>query len=305
MAKWISDPLPSWMTSPPANIPCREVHASHVESHSAIAGNPTFNAKIAVLYSSLQDAISVLVGRPEIWPKNTSIIQDITCVSAQVNNDTGRYTTDADQQIIDYSLYALLDLVYMARAGVYLVDENSQDVFWNDENEPRVESRPMNHKLLIWGDTTNPATVPQSKIQLHSDEAPPYYDNGTNLIHTIEGFNINYDDLDALIGTVHNATYISPVTAGSNIKIYPANTLLLDTYSVFNHYNFKSYRDGAISTTLKLFYKFKSIGWNKFWRNGLTPATTGYHYMRHNRDPWDIFDPFPLVSHLKYLGWTP
>lgn len=299
MAKWISDPLPPWIISPPVSIICREVHSSHTESHSAIAGNPTFNAKVAVLYTQLQDVVSVLLGKPENWPKGTSIIQDPVCVSCQVNNDTGRYTTDADGQIIDYSQYALLDLVYMARAGVYVVDNSGEDVFWNDEEEPRVESRPMNYKLLVWGNTDT--TVPTPKIQLLSDEAPSIYENGANLVHTIEGFDISFDDLEALIGTVHNVDYLSPV----NGKNYVAGTLLLDAYQVINHYNFKSYRHGAISVTLKLFYKFKGISWSKFWRNGLDAATTGYHYMRHNKDPWPLFDPFPLASHIKYLGWIP
>lgn len=298
MAKWISDPLPSWMISPPLNIPCREVHASYSESHSIISGNPTFVAKIAVLNSQLKDAVSILLGKPEEWPKNTTDF-DVTCVSAQVNSDTGRYTTDADGEMINYNQYVLLDLVYMARVGNYLEDKNNQDVFWNDEEEPRVESNVMNHRLLIWGNTTD--TVPNDKIQLHADEAPSIYKNGTNLIHTIEGFELDFTDLDDLIGTCNDDIYLSPTIN----KAFIVGSMLLDDYKILNGYNFKSYRSGAMSTTLKLYYKYKQIGWNKFWRHGLENVPEGYYYIRRNFDPWPRFDPFPLADHSKYLEWIP
>lgn len=288
--------MTTWISS--ANIPCREVHASHVEAHSILGGNPTFNAKIAVEYTDLAAAISALLGEPEEWPKPTTNF-DPTCVSVQMNNDTARYTTDSNNEIINYTYFALLDVSYMVRVGSYLVDINGQDVFWNDEMEPMVESRPMNNKLLIWGNITD--TVPNDKIQLHPDEVPQRYDDGATLIHTIEGFELDFTDLDDLKGTCHNDIYLSPFIN----QAFIAGSLLLDSYTVTNHYNFKSYRTGAISTTLKLYYKYRQIGWNRFWRNGLVNDPEGYYYLRKNEDPWPRFDPFPLVDHGKYLDWIP
>lgn len=290
MTTWISDP----------SIICREVHATHNEQHSSISGNPTFNARIAVPYSQLEDAVSALLGGPEEWPKATSIIQNPACVSVRVDNDTGRYTTDSNGEVINYNVFALLDLTYMARAGAYVTDQNSQDVFWNDEASPRIEGKPMNHTLLIWGNQGGSGT-PNEKVQLHSDETPTKYDNGISLIHTIEGFDIDYSDLISLVNTVHNASYVSPITG----VVYAANNLILRSYSELNHFNFKSYRTGATSTTLKLNYEFKDVGWNRFWRNDLINNSSGYYTIHRASSPYDQVQAAMEVSHLKYLGWVP
>lgn len=282
------------------SITCREVHATHNEVHNTLTGNPSFSARIAVPYSQLEDAVAALLGTPETWPKATSILQDVVCVAAQADNDGGRYTTDSNGETINYDQYALLALTYMPRIGRYVTDDSGEDVFWNDEVSPRRESKPMNHLNLIWG-TTDPTGIPNEKIQLHSDEAPPKYESGVTLIHTIEGFDLDYSDLRTLIGTVAQAQYTSPVTG----EIYAAETLLLNDYAAINHFNFKSYRTGTVSTTLKLFYEFKDVGWNRFWRNDLVNKTTGYYYIRQNVDPWDRVDPFPLADHDKYLNWVP
>lgn len=289
--------MTTWISTP--SIVCREVHATHNEQHSSISGNPTCNARIAVPYSQLEDAVAALLGGPEIWPKATSVIQNLVCVSARVDNDTGRYTTDSNGEIINYNVFALLDLTYMARAGIYVIDQNGEDVFWNDEISPRIEAKPLNHTLLIWGNQGGSGAITQ-KVDLHSDEAPSKYDNGISLVHTIEGFDIGHDDLIDLVNTVHNAEYISPM----NGRIYPASTLLLRSFSELVHYNFKSYRAGVLSTTLKLNYEEKAVGWNRFYRNDIVNKVEGYYTIHQNTSPYNQVILSQEVSHLKYLGWT-
>lgn len=289
MSRWTGDP----------SIVCREVHATHRESHNTLTGNPTFTATVAVLYSQLSDAVSDLLGGPQTWPKPTTILQDVVCVEVKPNNDQGRYTTDSNGETIDYSLFALLDLLYMPRMGVYLTDTNGQDVYWDDTQEPRLESRPLNHTLLIWGDASSPTATPFPRIDLHSDEVPSKFEAGLTLVHTIEGFDIGFDDLKSLIGTVHNAIYLSP----TDLVSYAANTLLLKHYIEIEHFNFISYRTGGTSFTLKLIYEYREVGWNKIWRNNPLGANTGYYYIRQNAPPYARVDPFPAVSHNKYLGY--
>lgn len=280
------------------SVTAREVHATHNENHSAITGNPTYNAKLAILYTDIEIAVKELLGGPQVWPKPTTNIQDPVCVSVNVDNDTGRYTTDSNGEIIDYTKYALLNCVYMARIGTYLTDTNGEEVFWMDEVEPRIETRPMNHELLIWGNQSG-SGIPNEKITLAPDEAPPKYENGSTFVHTIEGWDIDYSDLNDLIGTVHNDVYNSPFGFG-----FVTNTLLLRNYSKIIHYNFKSYRTGTFSMTLKLMYETK-VNWNKFWRIDLINHVEGYYPILQASAPYPTVEPCPIVSHLKYLGWVP
>lgn len=290
MSRWTGDP----------SIVCREVHTTHRESHSTLAGNPTFTATVAVPYSQLADAVSDLLGGPQLWPKPTTILQNVVCVEVKPNNDQGRYTTDSNGETIDYSLFALLDLIYMPRKGRYLIDSNGQDVYWDDEVEPRLESRPYAKDLLIWGDSVDPNLTPQVRIDLHSDEVPSKYEAGETLVHTIEGFDIDYSDLSGLLATVHDALYVSPITG----LLYGAEALMLKHFQTIKHYNYKSYQSGNVSTTLKLIYEYKEIGWNKFYRNDVIGGVTGYYFIRQNTSPYNRVDPFPVVSHDKYLGYV-
>lgn len=278
------------------SVTAREVHATHNENHSAISGNPTYNAKIAILYTDLATAVSELLGGPQIWPKPTTSISFPVCVHVNVDNDTGRYTTDSNGETINYDKYALLNCVYMARIGTYREDSNGEDVFWMDEVEPRIETRPMNHEQLRWGNF-NGVGVPSELNTLAPDEAPPKYENGSTLIHTIEGWDIDYSDLDDLIHTVHNADYTSPIDG----HVFEAGTLMLRNYSKITHYNFKSYRHGAYSNTLKLIYETK-LDWNVFWRIDLINHIEGYYPIHQASGPYPRVSPFPLVSHNKYLG---
>ncbi len=290
MAEWI----PSFASG---SIPVKEVKGSHKESHNAINSNPSYHARLEVPWASRNDAISALLGTPESWPK-TPLMSNVVCVSAELVNDNGGYSYD--DEIIIYSQYALIDCVYMPRIGAYVVDANGEDVYWLDEDSPRIESKPMNHQNLIWGDTTE-AGVPNDKIQLSPEEAPPRYEPGDSLVHTIEGWTIDYDDIDTLIGTVHSEPYFSPVTG----KTYAADTLMLRNYGATRGFSFRSYRDGQPTVTLKLYYEFKGTGWNRFWRIDLKNKTEDYYYIRQNVDPYNRVDPFPAADHTKYLGWIP
>lgn len=290
--------MSTWTGNP--SIVCREVHTTHRETHNTLISNPVFNATVAVQYSQLEDAIRELLGGPQLWPKPTTNLNNVVCVEVKFNNDQGRYTTDSNGETIDYTLYGLLDLTYMPRKGRYLIDLNGQDVYWDDEVEPRLESRPMEKSGLIWGDITDPDLVPQIRLDLQADEVPSRYEAGETLVHTIEGFDLDYSDLSGLLATLHNALYVSPITG----LLYGAGTLMLKHFQEIKHYNYKSYQSGNVSTTLKLIYEYKEVGWNKFWRNDTTGNTTGYYYIRQNAPPYNRVDPFPEVSHIKYLGYV-
>lgn len=289
--------MTTWISGGPV---AREVHSTHTEQHGTIGGNPTFNATIAVAWSELEEAVSLLLGGPEIWPKATSIIETPVCVSVRVNNDRGRYTTDSNGEVINYNIYALLDLTYMARGGGYVTGKDGQDLFWNDEVGPRIESRPMNHNLLIWGNQGG-SGLPSQKVQLTPDEVPSKYENGTSLTHTIEGWNDYTDDLTDLISTTNQDPYSSPLTG----VVYNEGTLLLRDYAEIPAYNFISYRTGVIGTNLKLFYEFKKEGWQVFWRNDLVGKTTGYYAIHQADDPYNQVLPFPMADHTRYLDWIP
>lgn len=287
-----------WITS--ASIPCREIEQTHKESHSTVSTNPVYRVTLEVDFDNVKAAIQALLGLPEEWPKDT-MFEDVVAVSAEGQTNGGQYATDSDGEVLSYDKY-LIDVTYIQRSGVYLEDSNGSDVYWNDEHSPRIESRPMNHTLLKWGTTTpsGSGSVPTESTPLDSTEAPSRYIGGETLEHTIEGWSIDYTDLDDLIGTVHDAAYTSPVSGVT----YAADTLLLRSFTSVRGWSFISYRSLVPTTTLKLIYEFKDVGWNRFWRINLrtTPASEDYYYILANQQTFKRIDPFPSVSHLKYLS---
>lgn len=300
MARWISD----------GSIVCKEVSPSHGETHNNISGNPLFRARLKVLWNEAQLAKSKLCGEPEDWPHQT-IFQNVKCVSCEITPDGGAYTVDSDGEILAYQ-YAFLDVTYAPRPGVYLEDYNNQDVYWYDELDPRVETKPMNHQVLIWGGD-DPAQVPQNKIPLHPDEAPTRYFTGQTLRHTIEGWCIETDDLADYIGTVNADEYYSPVL----LRTFPAETLLLRSLAITREISFRSYRQptsgpppvppsfdpsGLFTNKLLMTYEYKKEGWNRFYRNDPDTNTSGYYYIRYDTSPYDTIEPAPVVNHDKWLS---
>lgn len=289
-----------WTPSDPS-LDIQEIHSFRNEDDGTLSGNPQYSTRLEVPYQQLSALKTALLGEPEGWPHLSSIIQDVVCVQCKIKDDVSSYTTDSTGSLIHYDGNVFVDVVYMPRVGRYVVDANGEDVYWNDETAPRIESRPIPHKTLIWGTTTSPTSIPNDKIPLHSDEAPSIYENAQSLIHTIESWDIDFSDLKSLVGTVHNASYVSPVSG----DVYAAGTLLLKNYANSQGYYFTSYRHGASSAQLKLFYEFRGVGWQRFWRNDIINNTQGYYYILRNANPWDAMEPFPQTSHNKYLGWVP
>lgn len=289
-----------WTPTDPS-LDIQEIHSFRNEDDGTLSGNPQYTTRLKIPYQQLSALKTALLGVPEGWPHISSIIQDVICVQVKAVNDGSSYTTDSTGSLIHYDGSIFVDVVYMPRVGRYLVDFNGNDVYWNDIGAPRIESRPMNHRNLIWGTTSSPTSIPIDKIQLHSDEAPSIYESGNSLTHIIESWDIDYSDLKSLIGTVHDDVYISPVTG----EVHAPGTLLLRNYSEQQGYYFTSYRHGASSIMLTLYYEFKGVGWNRFWRNDIFNNTEGYYYILRNVNPWDPVEPFPEISHNKYLGWIP
>lgn len=308
MTKWISG----------GSISLKEVHGSVAEDHAATKGNPTFGVRLEVATSDKQAAITQLLGNPEQWPHST-ILENVVAVTCKVSNDRGATTTDSDGQLLFYSYKHFLDLTYMPRPGIYLVDYAGLDVYWHDEITSRTESIPTNPDTLIWGNTDT--SVPTDKLRtLTASEAPQKYENGCTLIHTIEGwpYDLNQINPADFIGTCNDADYSSPVLTD---RVFPAGTLLLKEVQLSKEIVFRSYRDpeagppplpyveysGKVAPVVKCIYEYRWQGWNKFWRNDANSSqyTPDYYYIRYAKDPYDLYEPFPLISHDEWLAYTP
>ena len=313
MATWIPDDI-----SGP--FPIEEVHNTRVESHNTINGSPVFKVRLNTQFDHLDSAQGKLLGTPLLWPHASLIPFKPYCVAMEVPPDMGRYSSDIDQQLVYPDGNVFIDCTYVVRTGVYLEDYNNQDVYWEDQIEPRIESRAINHRQLVWG-ATDAQTIPTKKIQLMSDEAPPKYESGETLIHIIEGWTdttvkpnnptlplMNY--LTSHIGTVALSAYTS-IPLG---RTFEAKTLLLRNVSITRSFSFRSYRlppggstthySGKPTNTIRMIYEYKKEGWDKFWRIDLENDTEGFYYIRRNKEPYGIVRPFPEINHDVFLRYT-
>lgn len=293
MARWIAD----------NSVVCREVHNTRKEVHNSISGSPVFNVRLEIPTNQLSTAITKLLGNPESWP-HTTIFQNVKCIAAEVIPNPGRYSTDADAQIINPVNRTLVDLTYAPRHGVYLEDYTGDDVYWDDVLEPRIESKPIYHKSVIWG-TTDPAGIPvegQRNI-LHPDEAPQKYEPGEQLTHIIEGWTLaralDVQLLTSHIGTCNDRAYTS-IPLG---RTFDVGTLLLRNVITTKAMTFKSYRSGGgtASFILKIIYEYKAVGWERFYRIDPISNSSDYYYIRYNTAPWNRFQAFPIVTHDNWL----
>lgn len=317
MAKWIQD----WTdTSGNHSIICDEIHVSHVDTYNALSGNPQYKVRLAVNWDQRELAIKRLLGQPETWPLPT-IFGNVVAVEAQVINDEGKYFTDADGQTIEYDEKAFLDITYIPRQGIYrklttndpaVSNPINQPVYIMDEEEPRIEALPINPNLFIWGNTAG--TVPTDKTKvLTGQEAPSKFDVGQTLVHTIEGWCGKFD-IEDYVATVHSQAYTSPITN----KTYAAGTLMLRNYAIPRSFSFRSFRqeldpipttsfyDPAFTATanLKLIYEYRSLGWERFFRNDLAGQAPGYYYIHWRETPYGKYVPFPAVNHNIFFVGT-
>jgi hypothetical protein len=317
MTKWIQDFTIASVTQ---NLPCDEVHITHVEAYNSLSGNPQYQVRLAVDWASRYLAITRLLGVPEQWPYTTPF-DKVYAVEARIVNDQGAYTADADAQVIQYTEKALIDVTYMPRNGVYRVLTTSdpvgggtinQPVYIDDVEKPRTETVPMNHMNFFWGDTTGTAPADKSKVLL-SQESPTIFNIGQTLVHTIEGW-CGALDVSDFVGTVNQYAYTSPV----NGRTYGAGTLMLRDYSLTRAFNFRSYRllgDPAPTASfidfariagvnLQMVYEYKSLGWERFFHTALN-ATPGYHYIHRRESPYTKFTPFPVANHSIFFVSSP
>lgn len=288
MGKWIAD----------GSVFCREIHGSLVEGHNTLSGNPTFKVRLGVSTSNYKEALAKLLGNPEPWPHETQF-QNVVAVAADKVANVGQYTTDADNQILLPANETLIDMTYMPRNGIYTESYISTDVYVDDIIEPRIESRPVDNRTLIWGDT-DPVTVPTDHIILNPDQTPSKYEPGEQLTHIIEGFDDSIQLVGAHIGTCNAEDYTS---APLNGRVFEAGTLLLRNLYVTKSMTFRSYRlDSGLPTyTIKCIYEYKSIGWQRFYRIDPIGNANGYYYIRYNTTPYGLYQAFPIVTHQNFL----
>lgn len=324
MAKWI----PDWtdVDSNPHSIAAREVHTSHNESYNNLSGNPQFNVVLAVPWNDRYLAIQQLLGRPCIWPYDTpfnladlSDLQKVVVASSvQIINDTSRYTTDMDGEVINYAENALLQITYMPRMGMYaeitvksdgttpLGAGKNQDIFLSEIEVPRFEFIPQSPKLFAWGGTTT--TLPSLPlVPLSPNETPSKNNSEVTLVRTIEGW-CGIFDIQPFVNTTHSQSYTSSIVR----KTYAANTLMLRSYNLERGYYHRSYRElgsnpGTVNEffdfgnlpcfKLTLNYEYKASGWQRFFRADAESGQTGLYYIRYNQDPHDIYTPFGPKHH--------
>lgn len=307
MAKWINS----------GSIVCKEVHTSHSENHNTVSGNPTFNVRLKVPYSQLDDAISALLGTPEVWPHPTIFGDEVHAVSISMVNDGSKYVSDSDDQILSYEGSALLDVTYMRRNGKYVTRvEDDIDMYFEDSVEARNESIPLNNNHFIWG-TQTPDGIPNDPtITLAPEEAPPRYEPGDTLTHIVEGWSEDASDLGTFIGTVNFEPYTSPNLQ----RTFAAETLLLRNIQMSLGFTFLSYRQpqspaptppmldfsGQPSLILKFIYEYKPNGWKTFYRYDLNSQTyeSGYYYIRYATSPYERYEPFPVALHDAWLSYN-
>lgn len=298
MTKWIFD----------GSVACREVSGTRHESYNSLSGSPTFKVRLEVPAGQVKLAKAKLLGKPETWPHDSIFLgaSVVACVACEEVTDQGAYTTDADGQLCNYINNHLLDCTYIARAGIYVEDMNSEDVYWDDEIKPRFESRPADNMMLMWGGTDE-QSIPQNKVPLNPDAAPPIFQGGETLTHTIEGWTLETATLQDVIGTCNDELYVS---VPLHNREYSAGTLMLRNYEIIHSFSFRSYRifsaqepfSGKPTITLKLYYEYRKDGWQKFWRVNPDLQQAVYEFIRYIKSPHDIFNPFPVVSHAKWLS---
>lgn len=299
MSKWVSD----------GSVVCREIPGSRVEAHNSISGNPNYSVRLGVPRADVQTALNKILGTPETWPHATPL-SNVRAVSANIVADVGEYSTDGDAQLAFNSNEQLIDFTYAPRTGVYLELGSGIDVYIEDILEPRNESKPLNPRHFIWGETTD--VVPQNKDrQLSPSEAPVKYEPGDTLTHTIEGWVFDTTNLNGFVGTCNQNAYYSE----SLKRTFAAGTLLLKNIQLNKGFIFVSYRapfvvslplidySGLAGPIVKFIYEYKEEGWDKFYRydSNSNDYATGYYYIRYAQPPHDKFEPFPLADHDDWL----
>jgi hypothetical protein len=297
MAKWIAD----------GSISLREIPGTRIESHSTVTGMPIYNVRLEVPVGQLKNAISKLLGNPEIWPHTDTVITNIRAIAANLVQESGRYSTDGDGQLALLTVNPhLIDVTYTARPGLYTTLVGVA-AYIDDVMGPRIESIPLDHRQIVWGGTANNVIIPISQQLLISpDVTPSTYIPGEQLEHTIEGWTFTTTTMSSLIGTVNNAAYTSVPLYN---RTFPIGTLLLRNIQITKGMSFNSYKlapypwPGITTLQVKMIYEYKAQGWDKFYRLGTVSGVnvTGYYYMRHKSQPYDLVVPFPLADHTPYL----
>lgn len=319
--KWLRNSTAAEVYDPyNGEIFLREVHNTHAESHNSIGGNPTFRVRLECPWQYKKNAISRLLGRPEIWPKDT-VLQNMYAVSAEVISDGAEGVTDNDGQIIEYPHNALIDVTYAQRPGIYYYHAGfgvDEWLYIYDEISHRNEAFPLDHNKFIWGDSTNPATVPTDKLTLTPYEAPVEYLPGYTFTRTIEGWCMDVPKSDLLTGPIPGTTNLHDCASINLKRKFKAGTLLYRTAIITTGISFRSYRfpvpggvlppkydlSGLPTMTLKLIYEYREDGWDKFRRVKVTSSgiEVGWYYILANGGTYPKYDPFPRTDHRIFLG---
>jgi len=262
------------------------------------------------------------LGKPQPWPHPTvfdKAISDATAVSIQLINDKGDALTDSSKQKFEYKHFAIFDVVYMARKGLYFLNNNDEEIYVEDEIQHRVETQPMNHLLLKWGKNSSSAvtlTEGAAAPSLTFNEAPVKFGIGETIVKTIEGWCCDLSNV-AVEGTVNDSALHSFILD----RDFPALTLKLRSITATPLFSFRSYRDenpsgppptptpplpkryersGRTTLTLRLQYEYREDGWERFWRNTPKAAEAGYYHMIDSEPPYANVIPFPAVDHKAY-----
>jgi len=331
VAKWIQDDTKTKVFVPGGTetlIELREIHGTRTEAFTNVSGNPVYKVKLECPVDQYYYARACLLGGPEKWPFSSAplnidpILQPV-CVSVEAVTDGTKATTDSDKQILNYINKMLLDVTFLPRVGDYIIDHNSQHVYYEDKLEHVNETRPLSNLAFCWGLTTETApTQAQAKVLTHQ-EVPVLFEPGFTLTHTIEGWcrdipetlRNEADDADiTAIGTVNQHEYES-----LNLhRKFPAKTLLLRAIIAESAFSFRSYwypgapsttpnRDlgGKPTVTLRLIYQYKKDGWQRFYRVpiGDGAAPPGLYYIRRNDQVagYPPYTPFPVANHKTFL----
>lgn len=304
---------------------CTEVHGKRMQSYNTLTGMPIYRTQLRVNWSDAELAISQLLGTPERWPYPTGF-SSVVCTAAQINNDKGEYVGNVNGQLLTYSDAAFIDVEYQPRLGVYVEDYYNEVVYWEDSIAPRNEFLPMSSKGLIWGKSGD-ETTPTKIIELHPDEVPTKFLGGMTLVHLIEGAYYQQTYIMDLIGKVTSHDYYS-----YNLdRHFSAGTLMLRDWNEQQAFTFRSYRlpkepslgnaddttlsssttdgrpydpSGRATSIMRLYYEYNPNGWDKFWRNDVDGATSGYYYIKQNASPYNTVKPFPVADHRTFLGKT-
>lgn len=281
------------------------MHGARVEEYHSITGNPTFRTRLECLWNERHTVVRDLLGLPAFWPE-TSLFQNVVCVAARVVGDNSIHAQHIDNEVIIYTEKALIDVTYIARPGKYVIDWYQQPVYWYDEIKPRLETLPRDHRMFVWGLTTDVTPTDAQVSPMTSSEVPVDFIPGETFIRNIEGF-AQTMDLSTYIGTVTNAEHSSYQLG----RKFPAGTLLCRNIEITPGYSFRSFRSftgsppgptgfdpsGRNTYQLKVIYEFRKEGWEKWRRFDYGAGVLDWYYVRYNKATYPKATPFPLTDH--------